>query len=361
MLTALLFATTALAPIQVSPGTAHALADLDADTIANAPKIAVPGGYGRYCSMSYASGGWAFEAMGPDDDPCADILSRSPGGKIARAGLWSQDGDNNVVYRCGGGVGLLKGKGFGIIKAAYDDSVGKQNCVITVAPRSLPIFDAPFADGVASFTNGVDFAFGFPVVNNAGVESNKVNYKGNQVGYDNHDGMDWPMPKGTRLDAMASGVVLVARGRNVQKYWDAGCPHGDSNIQNEVYVLHVVGEGKYAELFVAYYAHLSKISVASGDTVTRGQKIGEVGNTGCTSGPHLHLTVSRFSNTAARYRRGLTVPATEDYDKDTHIDAYGFAWGAKAGFDPWAWRAFDQGRGAMSIKLWRSGEAPTRD
>lgn len=359
MLNALLIGAL-LAPT-ISPSARPKLVDIDANTISKAPAIAVPAGYGRYCSMSYASGGWAFEAMGPNDDPCADILSRSPGGKIARAGLWSLEGNNNVVYRCGGGVGLLEGKGFAIIKQAYDDSVGKQNCVITVAPKSLKIFDAPFDSDDASFSNGVDFAFGFDVIDNNDVSSKKVNYKGKTVGYDNHDGMDWPMPKGTRLDAMADGLVLVARGRNVQKYWDAGCPHGDSNIQNEVYVLHVVGSGQYAELFVSYYAHLSKISVATGDVVSRGQKLGEVGNTGCTTTPHLHLTVSRFSNTAAKHRRALTVPATEDYDKDTQIDTYGFSWSAKAGFDPWAWRAFDKGRGAMSIALWRDGQAPTRD
>ncbi len=360
MLPALLLVSL-LAPT-VSSAARPKLVDIDAGRIADAPAIAVPAGYGRYCSMSYASGGWAFEAMGPDEDPCADILSRSPGGKIARAGLWSMNGDNNVVYRCGGGVGLLKGTGYAIIKAAYDDSVGKQNCVITVAPRSLPIFDAPFSASGVSFSQGVDFAFGFSVKANNGTNGNAVNYEGEKVAYDNHDGMDWPMAKGKRLNAMADGLVLLARSRNVKKYYDAGCPHTESDpVQNEIYVLHVVGSGAYAELFVAYYAHFSAMSVQTGDVVTRGQKLGEAGSTGCSTTSHLHLTVSRFSNTAARHRRSLTVPATEDYDKDTQIDTYGFSWAAKAGFDPWAWRAFDQGRGALSMRLWRSGQAPTRD
>ncbi|MBC8073503.1 MAG: M23 family metallopeptidase, partial [Deltaproteobacteria bacterium] len=315
MLSALLLASLLVAPTATtSTAKRPKLVDLDAVTIAKAPAIAVPAGYGRYCSMSYESGGWAFQAMGPNEDPCADILSRSPGGKIARAGLWSMDGGNEVVYRCGGGVGLLKGDGYAILKAAYDDSVGKQNCVITVAPKSLPIFESPFTAAGVSFSQGVDFAFGYSVKDNNGHDADAVNYKGKKVSYNNHDGMDWPMAKGKRLDAVADGVVLLARSRNVQKYYDAGCPHTEAApVQNEIYVLHVVGSGAYAELFVTYYAHFSAMSVSTGDVVTRGQKLGEAGSTGCSTTSHLHLTVSRFSNTAARYRRRLAIPATEDY------------------------------------------------
>jgi murein DD-endopeptidase MepM/ murein hydrolase activator NlpD len=41
------------------------------------------------------------------------------------------------------------------------------------------------------------------------------------------------------------------------------------------------------------YAHLSAFSAKQGDKVIQGKKIGEVGNTGLSTGPHLHFGVFR--------------------------------------------------------------------
>lgn len=86
-----------------------------------------------------------------------------------------------------------------------------------------------------------------------------------------HNGMDFTAPTGTHVYATADGVVQVAK--------DVGG-----------------GYGKYVDLdhgynYVTRYAHLSKINVRVGQKVLRGEVIGEVGNTGLSTGPHLHYEV----------------------------------------------------------------------
>jgi murein DD-endopeptidase MepM/ murein hydrolase activator NlpD len=58
------------------------------------------------------------------------------------------------------------------------------------------------------------------------------------------------------------------------------------------------GYGRFVEIrhpngMSTLYGHLSRLDVASGDRLSAGEKIGLVGSTGRSTGPHLHFEVSR--------------------------------------------------------------------
>lgn len=85
-----------------------------------------------------------------------------------------------------------------------------------------------------------------------------------------HKGQDWATPVGTT-------VVASCGGRVVKAGWGSGYGY-------VVYIDHE--DGKQTR-----YAHLSKILVKVGDYVKQGQRIALSGNTGITSGPHVHFEI----------------------------------------------------------------------
>jgi murein DD-endopeptidase MepM/ murein hydrolase activator NlpD len=85
-----------------------------------------------------------------------------------------------------------------------------------------------------------------------------------------HMGLDFPADVGTPIVAAAGGVVI-----NTENHAAYG---------NMVDVDH--GNG-----LVTRYAHASKLLVKNGDLVRRGQTVAQVGNTGRSTGPHLHFEV----------------------------------------------------------------------
>jgi len=93
-------------------------------------------------------------------------------------------------------------------------------------------------------------------------------------GFEYHEGQDIDAARGTPVQVAATGRVTIA-----------GWQRGYGNV---VYVDHGAG-------LSTRYGHLSEIDVSIGQTVTRGQRIGLVGSTGRSTGPHLHYEV-RINN-----------------------------------------------------------------
>ena len=95
---------------------------------------------------------------------------------------------------------------------------------------------------------------------------------GNRV--DRISGIDIAAPAGTPVFASAAGMVTLAE---TDLYFTGG-----TIIVNHGHGLSTV------------YSHLSKIDVRNGQTVARGQKIGAIGSTGRSTGPHLDWRINWF-------------------------------------------------------------------
>jgi murein DD-endopeptidase MepM/ murein hydrolase activator NlpD len=94
--------------------------------------------------------------------------------------------------------------------------------------------------------------------------------------------VDWKMPVGTPVCAARDGVVV-----KLKKDSNKGGPNMSYDKYNN-YVL-----VRHADGTLGHYCHLSRgsITVKPGDQVTAGQAIAASGNTGFSSGPHLHFAV----------------------------------------------------------------------
>jgi len=100
-----------------------------------------------------------------------------------------------------------------------------------------------------------------------------------------HHGVEFYNASGTPILAAADGVVYYA-GNDLSQLFTPW-----SNFYGNLVVLkHELPGTPYGTLYTLY-AHLSKVEVTTGQTVTARQKIGEVGATGSARGSHLHFEV----------------------------------------------------------------------
>ena len=98
-----------------------------------------------------------------------------------------------------------------------------------------------------------------------------------------HPGQDFAVPVGTPVKAMSTGTVIFAG-------WQGG-------YGNKV-------EIQYWDGTVSWFAHNSKLLVTQGENVTPGRARLESGNTGHSTGPHVHVEIHPAATARSRPSRG---------------------------------------------------------
>ena len=85
-----------------------------------------------------------------------------------------------------------------------------------------------------------------------------------------HAGQDFGVPVGTNLVSMSTGTVIFA---------------GEESGYG------ILVKIEYWDGTVSYFAHMSSISVSDGENLMPGEVVGQSGNSGHSTGPHLHLEI----------------------------------------------------------------------
>jgi murein DD-endopeptidase MepM/ murein hydrolase activator NlpD len=170
--------------------------------------------------------------------------------------------------------GLIGGVGGTNVGAAL--STGITMLISGIKDLADAIFKLPILGGATSgfgagFNTGIGprggaAANGFGAKDNSGIWASTNNV---------HTGQDFPMKIGSPVSASLDGYVSSI---------NPGPDYGTA-----VVIDHPNG-------YQTVYGHLSERSVNLGDFVTKGQKIGKSGNTGNTTGPHLHYEVRQGKN-----------------------------------------------------------------
>ncbi len=119
-----------------------------------------------------------------------------------------------------------------------------------------------------------------------------------------HPGIDFTAPQGTPIYATGDGVITTAG--------------GGTGTGNHVIINHGYG-------YETKYLHLVRIKVRGGQQVKRGEVIGWVGNTGASTGPHLHYEVHINGSPVDPVYFFFNDLTPEQYDRVLKIAATGSA------------------------------------
>lgn len=152
---------------------------------------------------------------------------------------------------------------------------GAYKLKIRVSSAATPNYTA--AAKTVSVTVTVEGYFAHPCPK--GIVSSGYGYRSFNNAF--HKGVDFAAKKGTPIYAAADGTVIAAGWAGTAGKW--------------VVIRHKNG-------LVTKYMHHSSVKVKVGQKVKRGQKIGKVGSTGHSTGPHLHFQVERHGSAVNPYK-----------------------------------------------------------
>lgn len=140
----------------------------------------------------------------------------------------------------------------------------------------------PYAHLASTFANNPNSAWRWPFESGVPISSG-FGYRDCSGCSSNHQGLDMNPGEGTPIQAIADGVVI-----------DVGNPNGTFGVY--AVVQHDVSGQRVTSL----YAHMlqGSLAVQVGDIVSPGSLIGQVGNTGQSTGAHLHLGIYLDGTTA---------------------------------------------------------------
>jgi murein DD-endopeptidase MepM/ murein hydrolase activator NlpD len=163
-----------------------------------------------------------------------------------------------------GGTSLLTPLLLNLIEQMMSDQLHSQQSSET---SQSPVYSGSLAQTLAAFNSASDSS-----LENSSPHGLPVHGPLTQNWHPGHNGLDFGVVVGTPAKATLSGKVVYAGWSN----------QGYGNLV-------IVQNGPYQ----VYYGHLSEIPVQVGQSVTAGQTIGLTGNTGHSTGPHLHYEVRK--------------------------------------------------------------------
>lgn len=159
---------------------------------------------------------------------------------------------------------------------AYDDDVALALELLDSAPGSSGVENAAYFGSTNPGWCLEGGAFAGDVVMPLSQEAayvDQVNFGHSGSHWEStHTGSDFSASCGTPVQAATAGVVTVRTDQSWAGPWLVQIDSGDSGV-------------------VTWYAHMQAIQVETGDRVTAGQRIGEVGTLGNSTGCHLHFEV----------------------------------------------------------------------